>query len=370
MRRLRALIKKEFYQIIRDPSSILIAFILPFILLFIFGYGVSLDVNTVKIGIVVEDTSPTAQDLVTSFKNSRFFDVQVSDTREVLEKKLVDGEIRGIVIIPSNFTTLLKNPTDIAPIQVIADGSETNTASFVQNYARGVWANWLQQENISNAGNIGEPVVIQQRFWFNPELKSRNFLLPGSIAIIMTLIGTLLTALVVSREWERGTMEALMATPVSIIEIVLGKLIPYFILGMISMMICVFVSLFLFEVPFRGSFLLLCLVSAVFLILALEQGLIISVTSKNQFVASQWALLTGFLPSYMLSGFIFEISSMPLPIQILTFLIPTKYFIKCLLSLFLVGNVAAIIVPNLIAMLIIAALLFLVMINKTKKRLE
>lgn len=369
MRRLKALVIKEFYQIIRDPSSIIIAIILPCILLFIFGYGVSLDLNKIKIGVVNEDSTPDSQDLVTAFSNSRYFDVQIDKTRPFLEHELVAGNIRGFIVIPLNFTKLLDNYSDIAPIQVIADGSETNTASFVQNYARAVWSNWIKQRNISNATNFGEIVNIQSRFWFNPELKSRNFLLPGSVAIIMMLIGTILTAMVVAREWERGTMEAIMSTPVSISEIVLGKLIPYFVLGMISMFICVFASIVFFEVPFRGSFTVLSLVSSVFLLISIEQGLIISTVSKNQFVASQLALLVGFLPSYILSGFIFEISSMPLLIQFITNFIPAKYFINCLTSLFLAGNIENIIIPNLFAMLIIATVLFVITTNITVKRL-
>ncbi|MFA6988574.1 MAG: ABC transporter permease [Candidatus Gastranaerophilaceae bacterium] len=369
MHRLIALIVKEFHQIVRDPSSVLLVVILPCILLFIYGYGVSLDVNKIKVGIVLEDNTPDSQDFATSITHSKYFDAKVSRTRPALVKELVAGNIRGIIIIPLNFTKLLKDPNDIVPFQVIADGSETNTANFVQNYARAVLSTWILQRNSSEGKKIYSPVNVQSRFWYNPELKSRYFLLPGSVAITMTLIGTLLTALVVAREWERGTMEAIMATPVNIFEIILGKLIPYFILGMISTSICILVSIFIFTVPFRGSILALFVMSSTFLIISLEQGLLISTISKNQFVASQMALVAGFLPAYMLSGFIFEISSMPMPIQLLTFFMPARYFVNSLQTLFLVGDIWSIIIPNLIVMLILAGLLFTIIISNTEKRL-
>lgn len=369
MRRLKALILKEFYQIIRDPSSIMIAFILPFILLFIFGYGVSLDANEIDIGVVVQDSSPEIQSLISSFKHTRFLKAEISKDLKTIENKVVAGKLRGMVVIPSDFTWKLKNSYDTAEIQVIADGSEPNTASFVQNYVRGVYSTWLQQENITTASQHTNNVSIQTRYWYNPELKSSYFLLPGSIAIIMTLIGTLLTSLVIAREWERGSMEALMATPVNIIEIILGKLVPYFILGMTSLVICTAVSIFIFGVPFRGSFLLLGFVSSVFLITALEQGLLISTVTKNQFLASQLALISGFLPSFILSGFVFEINSMPLFVQAITCVVPAKYFVTCLQTLFLAGDIYELIIPNVFAILALGLILFILITMKTRKRL-
>ena len=294
-RRIRALIKKEFYQIIRDPSSILISVVLPLILLFVYGFGVSLDMNNLKIGLVMEDTAPDAQSFAKSLINSRYFNVQVARHRHEFEDEIIKGNIRGIVVIPSYFSQFRERQDNLAPIQVIADGSEPNTASFVQNYVAGAWLNWLQQESISSDLTGLPKVNTQTRFWYNEELESRNFLMPGSLAIVMTLIGTLLTALVVSREWEKGTMETLMATPVHISELLIGKLVPYFFLGMFSMAICFIVSVFFYDVPFRGSLLLLILVSAVYLLTALALGLLISTLAKNQFVAAQAAMVTAFL---------------------------------------------------------------------------
>ncbi len=370
MRRLKALIKKEFHQIVRDPSSVMIAFILPLILLFLFGYGVSLDANRIDIGIVMQDNSPQVQSLIRAFENTSFLNAQVERDRREIEKQLVAGKLRGMVVIPTDFTRRLINPDDTAKLQVIADGSEPNTANFVQNYIRQTWVNWLLQSGLSEAMlTVDERVSIQPRFWFNPELESSHFLLSGSIAIIMTLIGTLLTSLVISREWERGTMEAMMATPVNIIEIILGKLIPYFVLGMSSMVICTIISIVVFGVPFRGSFITLAAVSAIFLITALQQGLLISTVAKNQFLASQMAFISGFLPAFILSGFVFEIKSMPAFVQAITYIVPAKYFVSCLQTLFLAGDIYSVIIPNVIGIMILGSVLFIVITRKTRKRL-
>lgn len=370
MNRLKALIIKEFFQMIRDPSSILISGVLPLILLFIYGFGVSLDMNHLKIGLVLEDTSPDAQSFTKALTNSPFFTVKIGRHRQEFLEDIIAGKIRGIVVVPSYFSAFRRRQDQIAPIQVIADGSEPNTANFVQNYVRGAWQNWLQQSAISSKTTRASYINPQLRFWYNEELESRNFLIPGSLAIIMTLIGTLLTSLVVSREWERGTMEALMSTPVSIGELLAGKLIPYFCLGMISMALCVIVAVFFYHVPFRGSIFLLALTSGSFLISALALGLFISTVAKNQFVAAQAAMVAAFLPAFILSGFVFEISSMPLPIRLFTYVLPVRYFVSSLQTLFLVGNVWSLIIYNLIAILSISFILLFITTRITVKRLD
>lgn len=370
IRRLKALIIKEFYQIIRDPSSILICFVLPLVLIFIYGYGVSLDLDHIRVGLVIEDTSQEAKSFAQSIVNSRYFDTYLARDRRFFNEEIIRGHIRAIIVIPSYFSSFRNRPDQIAPIQVIADGSEPNTAAFAQNYVLGVWLNWLQQEAISkNLGGL--PLVgVQSRFWYNEELESRNFLIPGSLAIIMTLIGTLLTALVIAREWERGTMEALMATPVGIKELILGKLIPYFILGMLSMCMCVVIAVFYYDVPFRGSFLVLTIVSSIFLLSALGVGFLISTIARNQFVAAQGAMIAAFLPGFILSGFIFEIASMPLPIQFFTHLVAARYFVSSLQTLFLVGNIWSLLIPNMLAMLVIAIFFFSWAAHRIVKRLD
>jgi len=365
IRRIKAFIKKELYQIRSDSSTFLICVVLPLFFLFLYGYGVSLDLNHLRLGVVMEDSSAEAQSLIESFTNSPYFDVQVFRDRQLASKEIVKGTLRGFVVIPSYFSNFYKDSNKTAPVQVIADGSETNTASFVQNYVEGAFNKYLVQQGKSNA-----LVRMESRVWYNEELESRYFLLSGSLAIIMTLIGTLLTALVVSREWERGTMESLFSTAIQIPELILGKLIPYFVLGMISMGLCAFVSVVIFGLPFRGSLLSLFMASSAFLFCAVGLGLMISTLSKNQVVAYQISIITGFLPAYILSGFLFEISSMPTWIQWLTHIIPAKYFVQCLQALFLVGNVPYLILKNILSMLLIGSVFFLITARKTVKRLD
>lgn len=367
VRRFTALVRKETYQIIRDPSSILIAFVLPLILLFIFGYGVSLDATRTRIALVVEDPTPTTRDLAASFQASRYFDVARGRDRREFEDDLIIGRVRGIVVIPSAFSA--SYAAGAAPaIQVIVDGSDPNTASFVQNYTRGVVATWTAQRGAEvTARSLA--ISVEQRFWFNPQLTSRYFLVPGSIAIVMTLVGTLLTSLVVAREWERGTMEAMMATPVTALELLAGKILPYFILGLASMTLCLLLAIFVFAVPFRGSILALYALSASFLVPALGQGLLISAVTKNQFLASQLALISAFLPAFLLSGFLFEINSMPRIIQWLTTIVAARYLIPSLQTVFLAGDIWPMFLNAIAVMLIIGAVLFALAARSTRKRI-
>lgn len=370
IQRMNALIFKEFVQIIRDPSSLLIAFVLPVILLFLYGYGVSLDAKEIKIGVALQDRGQEAASLAAAFRASPYFITHIDHSETVLEQQLLAGQLRGLVVIPQNFSRQLHLRDGIAPLQVIADGSETNTANYVHNYAQGVVFNWwniqqLQRSSLSNSG----PQLLS-RIWYNPQLESRNSLLPGALAIIMAIIGTLLTALVVAREWERGTMEALLATPVTIAELVIAKLIPYFVLGMLAMLGSVAISVWLFDLPMRGSLSALLLSSGAFLLAALGQGLLISSAAKNQFIAAMVALITGFLPAFLLSGFIFEIASMPAAVRALTLIIPARYLVSNLQTLFLVGDIWPLLLPDIFILLVLAAALFLLTALKTVKRLR
>lgn len=369
-RQLIALIRKESLQILRDPSSILVAFVLPLILLFIFGYGVNLDSNRVRIGLVVEESTPDTSSLATAFANSRFLDVTHGQDRRELVPELVAGRLRGIVVIARGFTARSAEPGLKAPVQVIADGSEPNIANFVQNYAKGVIEVWMRHQQEDYGMLRSDLISVESRFWYNEELKSRNFLIPGSIAVTMTLIGTLLTALVISREWERGTMEALMATPVTIREILLGKLIPYFILALGSMVVCWLIATCWYGVPFRGSFAALLIATSFFLLTALGQGLLISSYAKNQFLAAQIALMAGFMPALMLSGFVFEIASMVAPVRGVTYAIAARYFVSCLQTLFLTGNVWPLFLFCTVCMLAISAVTFFFTARKNVKRLD
>ncbi len=370
-RRVKALVSKEFYQIIRDPSTFLIAVFLPLLLVFLYGSGVSLDLDHLRVGLVMEDTSPDAQSFAQSLTDSRYFQVKKVLHREELKDDLTKGAIRGMFIIPSYFTQFRNRKDKIAPIQVIADGSETNTANFVVNYAQGAFANWLTQEKVVQGMQKEYPLInVESRFWYNEQLQSRFFLLSGSLAITMTLIGALLTALVVAREWERGTMEALMSTTVSMKELIISKMIPYFVLGLISMALCVGLSVAVYGLPLRGSICLLALVSSVFLFCSLGLGLMISTITKNQVFAYQVTLIVAFLPAYILSGFLFEILSMPKWIQILTHIIPAKYFVQSLQTLFLVGNIWDLLLYDMAIIFVIGCVFFAITAVKTVKRLD
>ncbi len=368
-RRLRALIRKEFIQVIRDPSSIAIAFVLPVILLLLFGYGVSLDAKRVPLALVVERPSPEAASFTSSFYHSEYFVPLAAATMPVAESMLMSGDARGIVRLREDFVRRLKEGEG-APIQLIVNGIDANTARLVEGYVTGTWIQWLTRRSQVTQTLLALPVDIQQRIWFNAEVESRNFLVPGLIAVIMTLIGALLTSLVVAREWERGTMEALMSTPVTMDEILLGKIIPYFLLGTGGMLLSVAMAVWLFDVPLRGSFWLLWLGSSLFLLVALGMGLLISTIAKNQFVAGQIAIIVTFLPAFILSGFIFEIRSMPTVIQWITHLVPARYYVALLQTIFLAGDIWPILWPNLLALVIMAAVFLGRTRQISRKRLE
>jgi len=367
--RLRGLLRKEALQVLRDPSSIAIAFVLPLVLLLLFGYGISLDARRVPIAIVVEQATPDATAFVASFEESPYFAPRRAVHRKAAEDALLRGEVAGILVLRSDFSRRLYDPRG-APIQLILNGTDANTARLISGYVEGAWRAWLEQLSAARGVPLLAPVSLQPRIWFNAAVSSRNFLVPGLIAIIMTLIGALLTALVVAREWERGTMEALLVTPVSTSELLLGKLLPYFVLGMGGMALSVGVAIWLFDVPFRGSFWVLTLASSLFLLAALGMGLLISTVSKNQFVAGQIAIIITFLPAFILSGFIFDIQSMPSVVQWITCVVAARYFVAILQTIFLAGDVWRVILPNALALVLMAALFLGMTWRRTRKRLE
>ncbi|HLY97051.1 MAG TPA: ABC transporter permease, partial [Sideroxyarcus sp.] len=257
-----------------------------------------------------------------------------------------------------------------APIQLIVNGVDANSARIAAGYVQGAWGNWLAQTAQRRGQRLEVPVQMEQRVWFNSELRSRNFLVPGLIAVIMTLIGALLTAMVMSREWERGTMEALLVTPLSMREVIVGKLLPYFILGMGGLVLSVSMALFLFEVPLRGSLWVLLLTSALFLLTALGMGLLISTVARSQFVAGLVALIATFLPAFLLSGFIFDIGSMPGVVQLITHVIAARYYVAILHTLFLAGDEWSVILPNSLALAALAAVFLGLTWRNARKRLE
>jgi ABC-2 type transport system permease protein len=372
-RHLLALCRKESYQIVRDPSSILIAFVLPIILLFIFGYGINLDTNAMRIGVVQEDNGAEAEQFIHVLKGSPYFEVYVSNSRADIERQLQIGQVRGMVVLGSDFSAKVQRQKEPAPIQLITDGTEPNIANFLTSYLQGALQIWITQRAIDK-GLQGSPkptlTSLEPRYWFNPTTVSRNYLIPGSITIIMTVIGALLTSLVVAREWERGTMEALLSTSITREEFLLSKIIPYYALGMIAMTLCVVVAVLLFGIPFRGSFWVLFVVSSLFLGSSLGLGLFLSTVTRNQFAAAQIALVAAFLPSTMLSGFIFEIASMPLAIQAVTYIIPARYFVSALQTLFLAGDIWPVILWNSLFLILLAVFWLGLTAIKTARRLD
>lgn len=367
--RIKGMIRKEWLQVIRDPSSMAIAFFLPLLLLLIFGYGVSLDAKNVPIALVVEHPGAQTSSFSGGFFQSPYFlPVPMTSIQEA-EVALRESKVNGIVWLRNNFDRdYLKKESP--PISVLVNGVDANTARLVEGYVQGIWFGWLEQEAERAGKKLQAPVQLEQRIWFNPQVRSTDFLVPGILAVIMTLIGGLLTALVIAREWERGTMEALLVTRISVAELLLGKLIPYFILGMGGLMLSLLMADFLFHVPLRGSIWLLLATSALFLLVALGMGLFISTVVRSQFVAALVALVSTFLPAFILSGFIFDIQSMPLIIQGITHLIAARYYVSIMQTLFLVGNVWSIVLPNSAALLGMAVFFLGLVYRKTRKNLE
>jgi ABC-2 type transport system permease protein len=343
--------------------------VLPAILLLLFGYGVSLDAKRVPVALVIENPTSATSSFADSLVDSPYLAPILFRDRRPAAKALLAARVDAMVVLRADFGRRIFSP-QWAPIQVIVNGTDANTGRIVSGYIDGAWQKWLEQYAIAHGRELTPPVVVEQRVWFNPELRSRNFLVPGLIGIIMTLTGALLTALVVAREWERGTMEALMVTPVQVGEILLGKLIPYFVLGMGSMAVSTAMAIFLFDVPFRGSFSALSCVSALFMLASLGMGLLISTVAKNQFVAGQIAIIVAFLPAFILSGFIFDIASMPQAVQWITHIVPARYFVASLQTLFLAGTIWPIVVPNAAALLVMATIFLGLTRRKTKKSLE
>lgn len=361
------LIAKEFQQIARDPSAWMVAGFLPFVFLLLFGYGISLDPGKLKLALIDVGWGKNAQSLASTFAWSPWFETVSPNGFEEGERLMRDSEVQGLLLFRGDFENRLA-AGETGDIEILIDGSEPNTARFIQIYSKGLIGQWLA--NRSPGGQTqNAPLALENRFWFNAEAKSEYFLVPGSITVIMTLIGTLLTSLVFAREYERGTMEVLLTTPISRLQILLGKLIPYYLLGMLSMAFCVGFALLIFEVPFRGSFLTLAFLSTIFLLAALGQGLCISIILKKQLVAAEAGLYSGLLPAMLLSGFVFDIASMPYPMQLVTKILPATYFNVCIRTIFLAGDVWPVFWPRIAPMLTLAFLFLSIVYYKLGQRL-
>lgn len=367
-----ALIRKETRQMLRDKSTLTLGIILPIVLLLLFGFGLSLDVKHVPVAVVRDSSSPVTRDLFTSLKLSPYFNPTMVNSWQEAESMLRAGDTDAIV------RREMKESADgLEHIQVIVNGRDSNTARIMQRYLEGAASRWAQirQSGISflsggatleNAGRVS----AEMRIWYNSEQESRNFLIPGVTVMIMTLIGTLLTALVIAREWERGTYEALAATPVKRREILIGKTVPYFVLGMIGLSLCLFAAAHIFDVPMRGSLLLIVACSAIYLLVALGMGLFISAAVKNQFLASQIVLILSFMPTLMLSGFIFDLKSAPSWAFYFAHVFPSTWYVGLMQTLFLVGNVPGLVVRDVLILSCFAVVLLGLAGAKIKKSLE
>lgn len=367
--RLTAMIKKEFRQLIRDNSSILIGIFLPIILIFIIGYGVTLDVKNVPVAVVLEDTSPAAHDVLSFLSGSEYFSpIYVTSMYEAVEL-MDDRKVDAVLKIPSDFSENLYKQK--SSIQLILYGVDSSTATTVKGYIEVSIKQW---EALNNSAFMNSPsagnILIENRMWFNDSNSSTWYFIPGLIVLIMTIVGVFLTSLVMAREWERGTLESLFISPIKPLEILLSKMIPYFCTAMIGFSLCLVAARILFKVPIHGSLLIIIFCSMLYLFVSLGMGLIISSITKNQFLASQVALVVSFLPAMMLTGFLFDLRSVPVFIRNIGQILPATYYLQLLKSLFLGGNNWNLILKNCLILSAYAVFFVSTALKVTKKSLE
>jgi ABC-2 type transport system permease protein len=375
LRRILAMMRKEVIQIWRDPRSLLIIFAMPLVELIIVGYGVNLDVKHISLCVYDRDATQTSQDLLKHFQATDYFTiVDVAENYHDVIRQIDRGACRVAVVVPPQFSEELHSRGQ-APVQALLDASDSNTASIGMGYALSIIQAYSQDIQIEWQQRHGLPpvtpnVTFQPRTWFNEDLESMSNIVPGVVAMVMAIVGAFLTSLTIAREWERGTMEQLIATPVTKMEIQIGKLVPYFVIGMMDTALCAGAAVWWFKVPFRGSWAVLFACSALFLIVVLSVGYFFSVTAKSQLGASQMALLVTMLPTFLLSGFIFPIDQMPVIVQWITRILPARYYVSILRSVFLKGAAMRFLTGDIAALGIIAALLIIMATRAFQKRLE
>ena len=372
--RVWAVARKEFTHIIRDPRSLGMAIAIPMLLLVLFGSALTLDVDNVPLAIWDQSQSPASRALVSQFAASRYFSIRAQVRNYPQIERAIDVRAALMaLIIPTDFARRIASGRE-APVQAIVDGSDSNTATVAIGYAETVVRGYSQavalREMQRTAGrSVSGGIDFEPRVWFNADMQSKNYIIPGLIAVVMSVIAALLTSLTVAREWETGTMEQLISTPVKGSEIVLGKLLPYFGLGMLDVLLAVVMGEFLFHVPLRGSVALLFAMAAIFLAGALSLGMLISIVTRSQLLASQLAMVLTFLPSFLLSGFVYAIGNMPVPIQLATRLIPARYFVTLLKGIYLKGVGLEILAVEAGLLTLFGAVMVILAIAKFKKRL-
>ncbi len=372
--RLRAIARKELLHIVRDSRSLALALALPLVMLVLFGYALSLDVDRITTLVLDRDQTPQSRELLQQFTGSRYFSVlgYASNYAEI-EKCIDRSRCLAAVVIPQRFGADLIAGRE-AQVQVLLDGSDSNTASIAQSYVesltRAYSLNLRSTAQIQKgAGRLSPPVDARVRVWYNTDLKSRNYIVPGLIAVIIMIIAALLTSLTIAREWENGTMEQLLSTPARPAEIVLGKLSAFFLVGIIDMAICLLIGIFVFEVPMRGNTFLLLFTCFVFLFGALCWGVFLSAVTRNQLVAYQLGTLTSFLPAFLLSGFMYSTENMPIPIQIISYMVPARYFITAIKGIFLKGIGLRLLWFELVLLFVYGALVFVAATRKMRQKI-
>lgn len=367
--RIRAIAEKEIIHILRDPRSLLMAIAIPLLLLFLFGYALTLDVDNVPLAVFDMDRTQMSRRFIDRFEKSRFFSLRlVAENYRELQASIDSGQCLMGLVVPQDFSTRLQSGRTVS-VQAIVDGSNSNTASIALGYATAIAAIYSQEHLAELLGKTLRPVDPQIRIWFNTDLKSKNYIIPGIIAVIMMVIASLLTSLTIAREWENGTMEQLISTPIQTRELILGKMIPYFLIGFLDVLLSVVMGTQLFHVPLKGNPLILFVLSSLFLLGGLSLGLLYSILAKNQLLAYQLAMLTSFLPSFLLSDFAFPISGMPPPIRLLTYLVPARYFITILKGIFLKGVGLEILWIETAFLGVFGAAVFMIAKAKLKKKL-
>jgi ABC-2 type transport system permease protein len=372
--RLRAIAGKEVTQILRDTRSLIIVILMPVILVLLFGYGVSLDLKHLPVYVYDRDGSQQSQDLLKHFQSNQYFElVRAVDNYSALVRAVDDGSAKMGLVIPWDFSQRLHDGRPVS-VQALIDATDDNTANILISYSQAVvqgYSSEIQVNQLERRGFPAQaaPISVEARTWYNEDLESSAFIIPGILALVMSVIGAFLTSLTIAREWERGTMEQLVATPVTPAEIMLGKLLPYFVIGMLDVIISAAIALYWFRVPFRGSFGVLLLTSAMFMIVVLSLGFFISVMAKNQFAASQIALIITFLPAFLLSGFLFAIEQMPVALQYITRILPARYYVTLLKKIFLKGSPISMLYAELVPLAIFTVVLAFLATHSFHKRL-
>lgn len=337
-----AIAKKEFVHIYRDPRSLALVILMPALLMLLFGYAVTLDVKKVSMAVLDRDRSQESLNFIQRFSASPYFHLRFWVQDEKTMTRLVDqGEVKMGLILPWDFSKTIKAEKTV-PVQALIDGADANTASIILSYAQAIARQYTQEKTVLKATRMGMqnlnfPVEVRPRVWFNEDLESKNYFVPGLVAVIISIIGVLLTGQVIVREWEKGTMELLISTPVRKGELMVGKLFPYFFLGLLDLSLSVLMGKWLFEVPLRGSVPLLFALSCIYILVALALGLTISTFARTQLLANQMAMVIGFLPTFLLSGFTFVIANMPMWLQIITYGIAPRYYVTIVKEIFLKG---------------------------------